>query len=134
MRGNCVCVLQSHGQPDEEDGWASSDANSDAVQRSAHSTPQAGSKGPFSPPADPAPISQDTDLQVTTRSMNAIITKPKHKQAHSGICLLMPAVALLRFCRAFYRATLHACQPTLTGPLCMLVDQLSTGPLCMLVN
>lgn len=73
-------MLQSHGQADEEDGWASSDGNSEGVQRSAHSTPHAGSQGLFSPPAEAASSQAAADLQVTTRSLSAIITKPKHRQ------------------------------------------------------
>lgn len=86
--------MQTHGQPEEEDGWASSDANSEAVQRSAHSTPQAGSTGAFSPPAHQAPATQDADLQVTARSLSAIVTKPKHRQVHSPIagCLSPAAI------------------------------------------
>lgn len=73
--------MQSHGREVDEEGWNSSGADSEGVQRSAHSTPQAGQleqvRKPFGQSGQPlGGSSQDSeDLQVTSRSRSAFIPR-----------------------------------------------------------
>ena len=68
--------LQSHGREVDEEGWNSSGADSEAVQRSAHSTPHAGAQpgGGFGPSARPDGQAKE-ELQVTSRSRSAFIPR-----------------------------------------------------------
>ena len=74
--GNHWAGLQSHGREVDEEGWNSSGADSEGVQRSAHSTPHATSlpRGPFAPAAQPDGEGKE-ELQVASRSRSAFIPR-----------------------------------------------------------
>ena len=70
--------LQSHGREVDEEGWNSSGADSEGVQRSAHSTPHAGAAAPGAF----ATCQLDSELQVASRSRSALIPR-RLKQVRS---------------------------------------------------
>lgn len=80
---NATTCLQSHGREVDEEGWNSSGADSEGVQRSAHSTPHAGAQpsGPFGPSARPAAQAKE-ELQVTSRSRSAFIPRRLKQVLH----------------------------------------------------
>lgn len=81
MCANASTCLQSHGREVDEEGWNSSNADSEGVQRSAHSTPHAHTtlhaaqpSGPFGPSARVDGEGKE-QLQVTSRSRSAFIPR-----------------------------------------------------------
>ncbi|DBA90624.1 hypothetical protein WJX77_007676 [Trebouxia sp. C0004] len=80
-RQTVLAQFASHGREVDEEGWNSSGNDSEGVQRSAHSTPQAGQ---LSKPRKPLGEAAQTDtniaegqeeLQVTSRSRSAFIPR-----------------------------------------------------------
>lgn len=112
QRLRCLwCLLQSHGREVDEEGWNSSGGDSEGVQRSAHSTPQAGQpnrlRRPFSQATQPdTSASQDQqELQVASRSRCAFIPR-RLKQV---LCDSAPLVSVLASSlqHAKYLAAVH---------------------------
>lgn len=73
--------MQSHGREVDEEGWNSSGGDSEGVQRSAHSTPQAGQLSKLRRPFGEAAqrhtniAEEQEELQVTSRSRSAFIPR-----------------------------------------------------------
>ncbi|KAL0049768.1 hypothetical protein WJX82_009626 [Trebouxia sp. C0006] len=80
-RQTVLAQFASHGREVDEEGWNSSGGDSEGVQRSAHSTPQAGQLSKLRRPFGEAAqrhtniAEEQEELQVTSRSRSAFIPR-----------------------------------------------------------